>query len=452
MINQSNSISERPLKMKKFIFLKILPFSIILILTRNADAKDLYNLYKSAERTNGNWAGQQYDYLANQKNEALAKGDLFPQVGLQGKIQHNTFYPKADNLTDTSTTTKQVGVGMRQALFRADKWATFEKAKIASQVNELQLLQQQQQFTEQVIKAYLGALQAEATTESLTAEYNALKAQDDMMQAKLQQGVVARVDSEEAKARLASVQASRYNNEVAIMNAKQQLALLTGQDVERLDKLKMPFNYNLVSPSSIDDWLTQAQNNSLELQLVQTQVALAKKQQEELKANMYPKVDLVGNAIWQDYNNKNSTAQSGTDYSIGVEVDFPLFTGGRTKTALEQGALQTQATLSRLIFAQQNALNLATQAYLNVMAQRATITAQEVAVAANAKVAEASQTGYSLGMRSMVDNLLAQRQYYAAKRELISAYFNYLNAYIDLQKATGNLNEKAVQVIDNQLQ
>lgn len=443
--------------MKKSVFIKILPLSIAITLTnpvliQSANAKDLYNLYQSAQRTNGNWAGQQYDYLANQKNEKLAKGDLFPQVGLQGSIKHDTFYPKDDNTPDISTTTSQVGVGMRQALFRADKWATYEKAKIASQLNDLQLLQQHQQFTEQVIKAYLGALQAEAMTESLTAEYTALKAQDDMMQAKLQQGVVARVDTEEAKARLASVQASRYNNEVAIMNAKQQLALLTGQNVEKLDKLKKPFNYDLVSANSINDWLAQAQNHSLELQLAQTQVALAKKQEAMLKANIYPKVDLVGSVVWQDYNNKLPTRQSGTDYSIGVEVDFPLFTGGRTTTALEQGALQTQASLSRLGFAQQNALNQTTQAYLNVLAQRATIVAQQSAVNANAKVAEASQTGYSLGMRSMVDNLLAQRQYYSAKRELITAYFNYLNAYVDLQKATGNLNEKTVQVVDNQLQ
>lgn len=437
--------------MKKSTLLKLLPLSIIFTF-QTAHAKDLWELYQSAQHNNGNWAGQQYDYLANQKNEALAKGDLFPQVGLQGSVKHDTFYPKADNTPDISTTTSQVGIGLRQALFRADKWATYEKAQIASQLNELQLLQQRQQFTEQIIKAYLGVLQAEAMTESLNAEYTALKAQDEMMQAKLQQGVVARVDTEEARARLASVQASRYNNEVAIMNAKQQLGLLTGQNIEKLDKLKMPFNYDLVSPNSIDDWLAQAQNNSIELQLAQVQLALAQKQEDLLKSNLYPKVDLVGNVAWTDYNNKLPTRQSGTDYSIGVEVDFPLFTGGRTKTALEQGSLQTQASLSRLTFAQQNALNQATQAYLNILSQRATIVAQQSAVNANAKVAEASSTGYSLGMRSMVDNLLAQRQYYSAKRELITAYFNYLNAYVDLQKVTGNLNEKTVQVIDNRLQ
>ncbi|MFO1383697.1 MAG: hypothetical protein U1E91_01740 [Moraxella sp.] len=42
---------------------------------------------------------------------------------------------------------------------------------------------------------------------------------------------------------------------------------------------------------------------------------------------------------------------------------------------------------------------------------------------ANRRVAQASKTGYDLGVRSMVDTLLAERQYHAAKRDLINAYF-----------------------------
>ena len=91
------------------------------------------------------------------------------------------------------------------------------------------------------------------------------------------------------------------------------------------------------------------------------------------------------------------------------------------------------------------------QAYLNLIAQRATIKAQQVAVEANRRVAQASKTGYDLGVRSMVDTLLAERQYHAAKRDLINAYFDYLNAYIDLQKAAGNLTDETVKVLDNQL-
>lgn len=438
--------------MKKSPLLKLLPLSLAFTLAQNAQAKDLWELYQSAQRNNGNWAGQQYDYLANQKNEALAKGDLYPQVGLQGSVKRNHFYPSDDNIPDAGTGVSQVGVGFRQALFRADKWATYEKAVLGSQANELQLLQQHQQFTEQIIKAYLGVLQAEAMTESLTAEYNALKAQDDMMQAKLQQGVVARVDTEETRARLESVRAGLANNEVAILNAKQQLSLLTGQPIEKLDKLKLPPDLDLVNAKSINDWLAVSQNNNLDIQLAQTQVAIANKQVDFLKSNLYPRVDLVGNVGWQDYTNNSPSNIDGTNYSVGVEIDMPLFTGGRTKTGLEQGRLQAKASESRLKFVYQNAMTQTSRAYLNVMAQKATINAQQVAVQANAKVAQASKVGYDLGVRSMVDTLLAESQYRTAERQLINAYFDYLNAYVDLQKATGNLNEDTVKVIDGQLQ
>ena len=80
-------------------------------------------------------------------------------------------------------------------MFRADKWANYEKAVLAGQANDIQLLQQHQQLIEQISKAYLNVLRAEAMTDSLNAEFTALKAQNDMMQARLAQGVAARVDT-----------------------------------------------------------------------------------------------------------------------------------------------------------------------------------------------------------------------------------------------------------------
>lgn len=437
--------------MKKSALLKLLPLSIIFTL-QTAHAKDLWQLYQTAQHSNANWQAEKYDFLANQKNEALAKGDLYPQVGLQGSVKRNHFYPKNDNIPDAGSGVSQFGVGFRQALFRADKWATYEKAILASQANDLQLQQQRQTLTEQIIKAYLGALQAEAMTDSLNAEYTAIKAQDAMMQARLAQGVVARVDTEETRARLESVRAGLANNDVAILNAKQQLSLLTGQPIDKLDKLKLPPDLNLVNAKSIDEWLNLAQNRNIDIQLAQTQLAIANKQMDFLKSNLYPKVDLAGNVGWQDYSHNSPSNIDGTNYSIGVEVEIPLWTGGRTKVGLEQGRLQAQASESRLKFVYQNAMTQTSRAYLNLMAQKATITAQQSAVSANAKVAQASKTGYDLGVRSMVDTLLAESQYRTAERQLINAYFDYLNAYVDLQKATGNLSDDTVKVVDNQLQ
>lgn len=441
-----------------------------------AQAQDLWDLYQVAQRKNSNWAGQQYDYLANQQNENLALSELLPQVGLQGKVQYDHFDPTHDTGNPLTTPTnpnnppssaiqfssaadsvmQQLGVGLRQPLFRLDRWKNYEKAKIASGINDIQLLQQHQAFTEQLIKSYLAVLQAQAMTESLNAEYTALKAQDNMMQARLAQGVVARVDTEETRASLENVRALLANNDVAILNAKQQLSLLTGQPIEQLDTLKQPFHTDLVTANSIDDWLAKAQSNNLDIQLTQANVLLAKKQQQLLHANRYPQLDLVGNVGYQKKDTEDddaiSSMSNGTNYSVGIELNVPLYTGGRINRSEQQAAYQTDAAIQRAAFAQHTVITQTSQAYLNLMAQKATIAARHTAVEANAKVEQASKVGYDLGVRSMVDTLLAQRQYYAAKRDLITAYFNYLTAYVDLQKATGNLSNETVKAIDNLLQ
>lgn len=478
--------SKKLLNYKRWVVLGLI-FTSGLGTVHQATAQDLFRLYQSAQRQNGNWSAQQSEYLANQQNEVLAYSELLPQVGLQGKLQYDYFRPNKQKTTGSlvnleslnlpaellealtslipestafsakgGRTTAQIGLALRQPLFRLDSWKNYEKAKIATGIQGIQLLQQHQELTEQVIKAYLNVLQAQAMTDSLTAEYNALKAQDDMMQARLAEGVVARVDTEETRAGLENVRALLATNDVAILTAKQQLSLLTGEPIDEIDPLKQPFNTSLVAPKTIDNWLNQAKNHNLLIQLSQANILLAKKQQELMQVNRYPQVDLVGNIGYQqttsDNNNIMSGLSDGSSYGIGVTLNVPLYTGGRIDGAAQQAAYQTDAAISRAGFAQQAAITQASQAYLNLMAQKATIEARQVAVEANAKVAQASKVGYDLGVRSMVDSLLAARQYHASRRDLMTAYFNYLSAYVELQKASGNLNASTVQVIDDLLQ
>lgn len=429
-------------------FLKQLGIVCILVISNTAFCQNLSQLYQSAQHSNQNWLGQQYDYLGKSIDESLALGDLLPQIGLQGGVKQNHFYPN-NRQPNQHSTSSQVGIGLRQALLRYDKTQNLQKAKIAQDIHEITLLKQRQQLAEQVLKAYLAVLKNQAIADSLQVEYTALKAQHDMMQARLEQGVVARVDTQESHARLQTVQALLVNNDVAILTAKQQLSLLTGQVIDEIAPLKTPLNTELVAPKSLEQYLNLAKNNNFDLQLAQQQVMLARANQNYLKSHLLPKLDLVADIGWQD--STNNTGANGVNYGVGVELQLPLYTGGRTLKGLEQGAYQTESVISQLNFVQQQIITQTSQAYLNVMAQKNTISAQQVAVNANEQVANASKTGYELGVRSMVDNLLAQRQYHNAKRELIVAYFDYLYAYADLQIATGQLSD-SIETINNLLE
>lgn len=427
-------------------FFKQCGFLLILGISQNAFCQDLAELYQSAQQNNQYWLAQQFDYLGKSIDKTLAFGDLLPQVGLQGNVKYTHFEPQ--HQADSQSRISQLGIGLRQALWRSDKVQTLAKANFAQDIHDITLLKQRQQLAEQVVKAYLAVLKAQAMTESLQVEYTALQAQHDMMQARLAQGVVAKVDTEETYARLQSVYALIANNDVAILTAKQQLALLTGEMVEHIRPLKSDLNTDLVAPKSLQQYLEIAKTDNLDLQLAQTQVNLARANQNYLKSHLYPKVDFVADIGWQENSHHHFNASNGVNYGVGVELQLPLYTGGRTLKGLEQGAYQTESTISQLTFTYQQVMTKTSQAYLNVMAQKTTITAQQTAVKANAQVANASQTGYDLGVRSMVDSLLAQRQYHNAKRELINAYFDYLNAYVDLQVATGQLNDKTIQKIN----
>lgn len=421
--------------------LKIFYVVLMVATTSTTSAHNLLTLYQQAQQHNQHWASQQYDYLANRVNEDLARGDLLPQIGLQGSVKQNHFYPTSNGIANSHATTSQVGIGLRQALFRSDKQQTLAKAEVSQDIFEIQLLKQQQQLAEQVVRAYLSVLKAEAMDESLQMEYTALKTQHDMMQARLAQGVVAQVDTKEAFAQLQNVQALLANNDVAILNAKQQLSLLTNASIDKISPLKDELDTNLVEPKSLELYLNLAKEENFDILLAKHQVMLAQANQNYLKSHLYPKVDLVADVAWQDNNHPALANNKGVNYGIGIELELPLYTGGRTLKGLQQGAFQAESAMSQLKFAYQQVMTQTSQAYLNVMAQKTTITAQRIAVNANQQVAIATQTGYDLGMRSMVDTLLAQRQFYNAKRQLINAYFDYLNAYVDLQIATGQLND-----------
>lgn len=429
-------------------FLKQLGFVLVLGITNTAFCQNILELYQSAQKNNQFWLSQQYDYLAKSVDKSLAHGDLLPQVGLQGSVKQNHFYPQ-NSPNNHHNTISQVGIGLRQALWRYDKVQTLNKAQIAQDIHEITLLKQQQQLAEQVIKAYLAVLKNQAITDSLQAEYTALQAQHHMMQARLAQGVVAKVDTEESFAQLQNIQALLANHDVAILTAKQQLSLLTGEVIEQIVPLKKVMNTDLVSQKSLEKYLQLAKTQNLDLVLTKYQVDLARANQDYLKSHLFPKLDFIADIGWQ---NDTASHTKGVNYGVGVELQLPIYTGGRTLKGLEQGAYQTESAISQLNFTSQQVITQASQAYLKLMAQKTTIAAQQVAVRANEQVANASKTGYDLGMRSMVDTLLAQRQYHNTKRELIIAYFDYLNAYVDLQLITGQLNDEIIKNINNLLE
>ena len=64
---------------------------------------------------------------------------------------------------------------------------------------------------------------------------------------------------------------------------------------------------------------------------------------------------------------------------------------------------------------------------------------------------DSTKLGYEVGIRTSVDVLNAQQQYYSANRDLLQARYNYLVNIIRLKTASGIVSEADLQDIDQQL-
>jgi outer membrane protein len=91
------------------------------------------------------------------------------------------------------------------------------------------------------------------------------------------------------------------------------------------------------------------------------------------------------------------------------------------------------------------------RAYLNLSSSIAQVKAFEQALISSQSQVESTKLGYEVGVRTSVDVLNAQQQFFSAKRDLLQARYNYLVNIIRLKAASGVLAESDLADINQQL-
>jgi outer membrane protein len=116
----------------------------------------------------------------------------------------------------------------------------------------------------------------------------------------------------------------------------------------------------------------------------------------------------------------------------------------------ESAALAEQERQKLEIVTRQTIQNTQT-AFLGMNSDIAQISALRQALKSTQSLVDSSQLGYEVGIRTTEDILKAQQQYYATKYQLVQAKINYLMNRLNLNAATGNLQESDLIIINGWL-
>jgi outer membrane protein len=137
--------------------------------------------------------------------------------------------------------------------------------------------------------------------------------------------------------------------------------------------------------------------------------------------------------------------------TIGLQLQIPIYQGGFVSSKVREAVANKQKAQDDLEASKRQADLDTRSAYLNLASSVAQIKAYEQALNSSQSQLDSTNLGYEVGVRTSVDVLNAQQQYFSAKRDLLQSRYTYLVNILSLKSAVGLLSEADLEGVNQQL-
>lgn len=448
--------------MKKNILAALVSLSCAIGATA-AHAEDLLQVFEIATANDPTVlkAKAQADAQSYQSDRAMSA--LLPQIGLSLGYEKSdsTSFQSVDDLSfqikvesDTDQFTR--GVSLSQTLFDLGAWNNLGIADKQALQASAQYDFAKQDLIVRVADGYFNVLSAIDSLEFVKAEKRAIERQLEQTKQRYAVGLTAITDVHEAHA--------QYDNSVAleivakngVETAREQLREITGKYHAKLDMLNTE-TFSTVKPSKQStDYIKLAEEKNLNLQVAKVTVDIAKDQIELAKAGHYPKLTLdarYGDSLTnRNINGVSFDNQPRTDSTtIGINFSVPLYSGGATVAATNQARAFYVAASEDLEASLRAVTRNTITSYNQVVSDIATFKALEQAVVSAESALKATEAGFEVGTRTIVDVLISTQNLFNAKRNLADVRYRYVVSTLRLKQAAGTLTSDDLQAINQGL-
>lgn len=408
---------------------------------------DLVTVYQEAAKNNADIAAARADYQARREVVPQARAGLLPNLSAGAN-----YGDTRTELDSPSATISRSGLvyqaNLSQPLFRADRWFQLQAAEATSEQAALELSATEQNLILQSAETYFAVLRAQDNLASTKAEEAAFKRQLDQANERFDVGLSDKTDVLEAQAGFDTARANRLLAERAVDDAFEALVTLTHRDYVAVEGIVHTLPVLAPTPNDAKSWVDTAAAQNLNLQASLYAVTAAEENLRQRKAGHAPTLDAVASYQQGDNDSLGFTNSGGlprysgdvSQRSIGLQLNIPLYSGGLTSSQVREAyqrlgqTEQLRESLRRQVV--QNTRNL----FRAVNTDVETVQARRQSIISNQSALEATEIGYQVGTRNIVDVLDAQRQLYSAVRNYNDARYDYILNNLRLKQAAGTLS------------
>lgn len=399
-------------------------------------------------------------HLARDSDPALQGADAARRAAQAAQDERNTlFKPRAAFDATTSYTrqeilnsssrfvaagvseynNQQLGVSLNQPLFHQDYDAQIRQASAQTLQAEAEYVVAEQDLSLRVSQRYFNVLAAADDVNTADAELQAIDQQLQQAKRRFEVGLIAITDVHEAQARFDAAQAAKIDAQNKLSAAREALAEITGRAPDTLALLANDAPLTPVEPADIEHWVRTATDTNPRLVAARAAVEAAHQAVEVNRHSDTPTLEAVASHNYTNLGGGNLGSRETQETTLGLQFKYPFYQGGAVDARL-RGALERETQARAQLEQQRRAVvSLTRNAYLGIHAAISRVVALRQAVVSNTSALEAVQAGYTVGTRTSVDVLDAQRQLYQATRDLSRARYDYVLALLTLKQASGQL-------------
>ncbi len=456
--------------MKKLINIKTLSILIsTFALPGAAQGASLLEIYQQALQSDPQIHEAEARRLAALEAKPQARSAYLPQVSLGADWTRSEFDGTSVEIdsdgsigslsSNSESEVTRWQFTLTQSLFRWDQIVGLRRAdKLVARAEAVREAAQQDLIV-RVAQRYFDVLAAEDRLTSIHADRTAIARQLEQAKQRFEVGLIAITAVQESQAAYDQSVADEIAAKRSLATAREFLREITGEYVTTLSAPGEDFPLITPDPSDEASWVNLSMSQNLNLVASRIDEQLARDEISFRRTGHYPSIELVANTGESDTEADRSFNNSpfvpadsdGSSDSISIQFNLPIFAGGGTSSRVREAVYLHRAAREQLQRVTRETERQARDAYLGVISERSRVKALKQAVASSRTALEATEAGFEVGTRTIVDVLNSQFSLYLAITNYYQSRYDYVLNALQLKQAAGTLEVRDLERIDRWL-
>lgn len=446
-------------------WMKLSALTLALGLGASAHAVDLLGVYELAQSNDAELRAAERRLDVAEEIPRQARAGLLPS--LTGSVTRSvgSSEPKVGGVTLPSSDEDQESyrVSLNQSIYSDANWGQLSRGKAQLSAAEARYAEDWQAFLFRVTQRYFDVLTALDSVTFANAEQTALRRQFEQAEQRFEVGLAAVTDVHEAQAAFDGARARLILAENALEDAKEGLRETAGAYFENFARLIDDIPLNGPDPMGSEEWVRMALQSSPLVLQQRGQVDVARADLRIARAGHLPSLGLSG-SYSRNINNEFTARDPQTQTPIGVTsfetngwqaqltLNIPIFQGFATNSRRRQAGYSLQLADEVLDQTERAVVRQTETAYRGVVAGIREVEARRQALVSANSALEATNAGFEVGTRTIVDVLLSEQRFFQAERDYSRSRHQFILNQLRLKQATGQLTEGDLKSVNDLLE